>query len=97
MILLVNGEPLGRERVQLPVGEISTPHKLGFLQISKPLLLLPSNVQILNSMLINLFIIVFILLVILCVWQSNKINKNKVVSFLACQHYDFSSSGKTPL
>ena len=33
-------------------------------------------------MLINLFIIVFILLVIHCVWQNNKINKNKTVFFI---------------
>ena len=57
--------------------EISIPHKLGFSEISPPQSLLPSNVQILNSMLINLFIIVFILLVIHCVWQNNKINKIK--------------------
>ena len=52
-------------------------HKLGFSEISPPQSLLPSNVQILNSMLINLFIIVFILLVIHCVWQNNKINNKK--------------------
>ena len=55
------------------VGEISIPHKLGFSEISSPQSLLPSNVQISNLMLINLFIIVFILLVIHCVWQNNKI------------------------
>ena len=44
----------------------------GFSEISPPQSLLPSNVQILNLMLINLFIIVFILLVIHCVWQNNK-------------------------
>ena len=91
------GNPLDGKGLNCSWGEISTPHKLGFLEISPPLLLLPSNVQILNSMLINLFIIVFILLVILCVGQCKKINKNKVVSFLACQHYDFSSCGKIPL
>ena len=53
--------------------EISIPHKLGFSEISSPQSLLPSNVQISNLMLINLFIIVFILLVIHCVWQNNKI------------------------
>ena len=53
-------------------GEISIPHKLGFSEISPPQSL-PSNVQILNLMLINLFIIVFILLVIHCVWHNNKI------------------------
>ena len=58
-----------------PWGEISIPHKLGFSEISPPQSLLPSNVQILNFMLINLNIIVFILFVIHCVWQSNKINK----------------------
>ena len=57
------------------LGEISIPHKLGFSEISPPQSLLPSNAQILNLMLINLFIIVFILLVIHCVWQNNKINK----------------------
>ena len=54
-------------------GEISIPHKLGFSEISPPQSLFPSNVQILNLMLINLFIIVFILLVIHCVWHNNKI------------------------
>ena len=54
-----------------PLGEISIPHKLGFSEISPPQSLLPSNVQILNLMLINLFIIAFILLVIHCVWQNN--------------------------
>ena len=53
-------------------GEISIPHKLGFSEISLPQSLLPSNVQILYLMLINLFIIVFILLVIHFVWQNNK-------------------------
>ena len=53
-------------------GEISIPHKLGFSEISLPRSLLPSNVQILHLMLINLFIIVFILLVIHFVWQNNK-------------------------
>ena len=58
-------------------GEISIPHKLGFSEISPPQSLLPSNAQILNLMLVNLFIIVFILLVIHCVWQkNNKININ---------------------
>ena len=61
--------------VYCPWGKISIPHKLGFSEISPPQSLLPSNVQILNLMLINLFIIVFILLVIHCVWQINKINK----------------------
>ena len=41
--------------------------KLGFSEISPPQSLLPSNVQILNLMLINLFIIAFIFLVIHCV------------------------------
>ena len=54
----------------LAMGEIFIPHKLGFSEISPPQSLLPSNVQILNLMLINLFIIVFILLVIHCVWQK---------------------------
>ena len=58
---------------KLPVGEISIPHKLGFSEISPPQSLLPSNVQIFNLMLINLLIIVFILLLIHCVWQNNKI------------------------
>ena len=44
-------------------------------EISPPQSLLPSNAQILNLMLVNLFIIVFILLVIHCVWQNNKNNK----------------------
>ena len=48
-------------------------HKLGFAEISPPQSLLPSNAQVFNLMLINLFIIVFILLVIYCVWQNNKI------------------------
>ena len=52
---------------------MSIPSKLGFSEISPPQLLLSSNAQILNLMLINLFIIVFILLVIHCVWQNNKI------------------------
>ena len=33
------------------------------------------SAQILNLMLVNLFIIIFILLVIHYVWQNNKINK----------------------
>ena len=45
-----------------PWGKISIPHKLGFLEITPPQSLLPSNVRILNLMLINLFIIVFICL-----------------------------------
>ena len=59
--------------INLYWGEISIPHKLGFSEISPPQSLLPSNAQILNLMLVNLFIIVFILLVIHCVWQNNKI------------------------
>ena len=61
------------EYLNWPWGEISFRHKLSFLKISPPQSLLPSNVQILNSMFINLFIIVFIVLVIHCVWQNNKI------------------------
>ena len=65
-----------------PWGEISIPHKLGFSEISPPQSLLPSNAQILNLMLVNLFIIVFILLVTHCVWQNNKIKiKNKINSW----------------
>ena len=62
-----------------PWGEISIPHKLGFSEISSPQSLLPSNVQISNLMLINLFIIVFILLVIHCVWQINKIKIKNIL------------------
>ena len=54
-------------------GVISISHKLSFSEIFPPQSLLPSNVQIFNFMLINLFIIVFILLIIHCVWQNNKI------------------------
>ena len=57
---------------KLSVGEISIPHKLGSSEISPPQSLLSSIAKILNLMLINLFIIVFILLVIHCVWQNNK-------------------------
>ena len=45
--------------IKLPGGDISIPHKLGFSEITQPQSLLTSNVQILNSMFINLFIIVF--------------------------------------
>ena len=54
----------------LAMGEISIPRKLGFSEISPTQSLFPSNVQILNLMLINLFIIVFILLIIHCVWPK---------------------------
>ena len=63
--------------MRLHVDQLTIPHKLGFSEISPPQSLLPSNAQILNLMLVNLFIIVFILLVIHCVWQNNKI-KNKI-------------------
>ena len=54
--------------------------KAGYCQCTakkKSQSLLPSNAHILNLMLVNLFIIVFILLVIHCVWQNNKIKINK--------------------
>ena len=41
------------------------PHKLGLLEISPPQSLLPSNVQILNLMLINLLTLLFSVLVLL--------------------------------
>ena len=63
--------------MRLHVDQLTIPHKLGFSEISPPQSLLPSNAQILNLMLVNLFIIVFILLVIHCVWQNNKI-KNEI-------------------
>ena len=46
-------------------------HKLGFSEISPPPLLLPSNLQILNLILVYLLIIVFIMIVFRCVWQKN--------------------------
>ena len=41
-------------------------------------------------MLVNLFIIVFILLVIHCVWQNNKINKIKIsiVTYIVDKYSD---------
>ena len=61
-------------------GEISIPHKLGFQEISPPQSFLPSSMLILNLILINLFIIFFILLVIYSVWQNND-NKNNKFSY----------------
>ena len=58
---------------KLPMGEkISIPHKLGFSKIFPPQSLLPSCMLILNLMLINLFIILFILLVIYSLWQTTQ-------------------------
>ena len=56
-----------------PWGEISIPHKLGFSEMSPPQSPLPSCVLVLNLILINVFIIFFILIVIYSVWQNNKI------------------------
>ena len=63
--------------VKLPVGEISIPHKLGFSEISPPKSLLPNNLQIFNSILVNLLIIVFIMIVFSCVRVAKikKLNK----------------------
>ena len=63
--------------IKLPVGEISFPYKLGFSEITPPQSLLPSNVQILNLILIKLFIIVFYSACSsLCVAKNN-LKKNK--------------------
>ena len=54
--------------VKLPVGEIAR-----LLRDFPPQPPLPSNLQMLNLMLVNLFIILFIMLVhciSLCVWQK---------------------------
>ena len=63
----------------LYMGGISILHKLGFSEISPPPLLLPSNLQILNLILVYLLIIIFIMIVFRFVAKTK--NKIKMLVF----------------